>query len=105
MGKIGSTEVVDTYEPKDEKNEECLENVETKRMISFIEITLSLDPLDTAAIGYQPPIPEDQVDEKNIEDLIKGKDRGGEGEDGEKRPRGRGKKGGKGRGRRDDKKS
>ena len=36
-----------------------------------ISITLSLNPLDSNHKGYQPPIPEDQVEEKSLEELKK----------------------------------
>jgi len=54
---IDSTDITDVWEPI----EEGLERVETTRHVSAITITLSTDPLDTQASGYQPPIPEDQV--------------------------------------------
>jgi hypothetical protein len=31
------------------------------RRVSVITITLSRDPLDSSNVGYQPPLPEDQV--------------------------------------------
>jgi len=54
---IDSTEITDTWEPM----EEGLDRVETTRHISSITITLSINPLDTNAPGYQPPLSEDQV--------------------------------------------
>ena len=45
-------EIVEVYAPI----EEGLDLVEAKRFISCMFITLSLDPLDTTDIGYQPPI-------------------------------------------------
>lgn len=55
--EISSTNVVDVWEPK----EEGLDRLETTRRVSVINITLSREPLDTSNIGYQEPIPEDQV--------------------------------------------
>ncbi|KAG2391887.1 hypothetical protein C9374_013372 [Naegleria lovaniensis] len=54
---IESQEIEDQYEPK----EEGLDIVTKKRTVSSIIIKLSKKPLDTNALGYQPPIPEDQV--------------------------------------------
>ena len=34
---------------------------EESRRVSSISITLSLDPLDTSAVGYQAPLPEEEV--------------------------------------------
>lgn len=55
--ETSSITIVDTWEPK----EEGLDTVETKRRVSVISITLSKEALDTDHIGYQPPLPEDQV--------------------------------------------
>lgn len=38
-----------------------LKTVTVEKYIPTIEITLSLDALDTASPGYQPPLPESQV--------------------------------------------
>ncbi|KAG9143811.1 hypothetical protein Leryth_011472 [Lithospermum erythrorhizon] len=54
---IQSTDITDTWEPL----EEGLLPLETTRHVSMITITLSKNELDKAAVGYQPPIPEDQV--------------------------------------------
>nr|CAG4708209.1 unnamed protein product [Naegleria fowleri] len=54
---IESQEIEDQYEPK----EEGMDVVTKKRTVSSIIIKLSKKPLDTNALGYQPPIPEDQV--------------------------------------------
>jgi hypothetical protein len=35
--------------------------LETTRRVSVITITLSREPLDSSNVGYQPPLPEDQV--------------------------------------------
>ncbi|KAI4374896.1 hypothetical protein MLD38_012835 [Melastoma candidum] len=54
---IGSTNITDTWEPL----EEGLLPIETTRHVSMITITLSKNELDTSSIGYQPPLPADQV--------------------------------------------
>lgn len=54
---VGSTDITDLWEPI----EEGLLPLETTRHVSVITITLSKNELDTTSIGYQPPIPEDQV--------------------------------------------
>merc|ERR1719238_2641474 len=48
--KIGSTDIVDEYEPI----EEGLDKVTDTRSVPFIEITLSKEALDTSDKGYQP---------------------------------------------------
>lgn len=55
--EISSITIVDVWEPK----EEGLDTLETQRRVSVITITLSKEPLDTSHIGYQPPLPADQV--------------------------------------------
>ncbi|KAJ6794520.1 glycine-rich cell wall structural protein-like [Iris pallida] len=54
---IGSTDITDTWEPL----EEGLLPLETTRHVSMITITLSKNVLDTSSVGYQPPLPKDQV--------------------------------------------
>ncbi|XP_061350162.1 uncharacterized protein LOC133295351 [Gastrolobium bilobum] len=54
---IGSTDITDTWEPL----EEGLLPLETKRHVSIITITLSINELDTSSVGYQSPLPADQV--------------------------------------------
>ncbi|XP_042400722.1 ribonuclease P protein subunit p25-like protein isoform X2 [Zingiber officinale] len=54
---IGSTDITDTWEPL----EEGLLPLETTRHVSVINITLSKQELDKSAVGYQPPLPRDQV--------------------------------------------
>ncbi|MQL90395.1 hypothetical protein Taro_022983 [Colocasia esculenta] len=54
---VGSTDITDTWEPL----EEGLLLLETTRHVSMITITLSKTELDTSSIGYQSPIPPDQV--------------------------------------------
>ncbi|XP_022762913.1 ribonuclease P protein subunit p25-like protein isoform X1 [Durio zibethinus] len=53
----GSMDITDTWEPL----EEGLLPLETTRHVSIITITLSKKELDSSSIGYQPPIPADQV--------------------------------------------
>ncbi|KZV16541.1 hypothetical protein F511_11373 [Dorcoceras hygrometricum] len=54
---IQSTDITDTWEPL----EEGLQTLETTRKVSMVTITLSKKELDKNNIGYQPPIPADQV--------------------------------------------
>ncbi|KAL0366004.1 UNVERIFIED_CONTAM: hypothetical protein Sradi_3490500 [Sesamum radiatum] len=54
---IQSTDITDTWEPL----EEGLQTLETTRKVSMVTITLSKKELDKSNIGYQPPIPADQV--------------------------------------------
>lgn len=54
---IGSTDITDTWEPL----EEGLLPIETTRHVSMITVTLSKNELNTSSIGYQPPLPADQV--------------------------------------------
>ncbi|KAD2393323.1 hypothetical protein E3N88_40300 [Mikania micrantha] len=82
---IGSTDITDTWEPL----EEGLLPLETTRHVSMITITLSMVELNTSSIGYQPPLPADQV-KVSTEFEYEG--------DGSPTARGRG-RGGRGRGR------
>ncbi|XP_022860191.1 ribonuclease P protein subunit p25-like protein [Olea europaea var. sylvestris] len=54
---IQSTDITDTWEPL----EEGLQTLETTRKVSMITIKLSKKELDTTNIGYQLPLPADQV--------------------------------------------
>ncbi|KAG9442800.1 hypothetical protein H6P81_018654 [Aristolochia fimbriata] len=82
---IGSTDITDTWEPL----EEGLLPLETTRHVSMITITLSKKDLDASSVGYQSPLPLEQV--KPLTDF----DFEGEGS-----PSGRGRgRGGRGRGR------
>ncbi|CAI5515340.1 unnamed protein product, partial [Closterium sp. Naga37s-1] len=54
---IGSTDITDLWEPL----EEGLLPLETTRHVSMISITLSTEPLDTSAPGYQPPLTEEEM--------------------------------------------
>jgi len=78
---------IDEWEPI----EEGLEPVTSKRGVSFIEILLSKKELDTTNVGYQPPIPEDEVVERDDVANPKRSEKGG------KRKKGKGKKGKKGK--------
>ncbi|GAB4832965.1 hypothetical protein Ancab_006986 [Ancistrocladus abbreviatus] len=82
---IGSTDITDTWEPL----EEGLLPLETTRHVSMITINLSKKDLDASNVGYQPPLPADQVKALAEYDY--------EGE-GSPNARGRG-RGGRGRGR------
>jgi len=55
--KIGSVDMADTWEPL----QEGLNRLETTRHVSVIMITLSTEPLDVKASGYQPPLPPEMV--------------------------------------------
>ncbi|KAJ0964059.1 hypothetical protein J5N97_029181 [Dioscorea zingiberensis] len=80
---IGSTDITDTWEPL----EEGLLPIETTRHVSMITITLSKKDLDKSSVGYQSPLPMDQV--KPLPDF----DYEGEGSPGVGRGRGRGSRG------------
>ncbi|KAL2457812.1 uncharacterized protein Fot_19536 [Forsythia ovata] len=54
---IQSTDITDTWEPL----EEGLQILETTRKVSMITIKLSKKELDTTNVGYQLPLPADQV--------------------------------------------
>ncbi|KAK1558750.1 hypothetical protein Q3G72_006159 [Acer saccharum] len=53
----GSIDITDVWEPL----EEGLLPLETTRHVSVITIILSKKELDSSSLGYQPPIPADQV--------------------------------------------
>jgi len=90
---LGSTEIVDEYEPL----EEGLDKVTDVRQVSYIEVTLSKESLNDKDYGYQPPISDDLVKEFSPEEMARG--RGGRGG---RRTRKGGKGKGKGRGRSQD---
>jgi hypothetical protein len=50
-------DITDTWEPL----QEGLNRLETTRHVSVIMITLSTEPLDVKASGYQPPLPPEMV--------------------------------------------
>jgi len=89
--KLGSTEFEDSYEPL----EEGLEAVTNKKTVTFLEITLSTKDMDTKALGYAPPVPQDEVEELSIEEMEK---RGARSEDSKPRKRKPAKGKGKGKG-------
>jgi len=92
--KVGTLELVDEWEPL----EEGLEPLSSKRNVSFVEILLSKEQLDKNDIGYQEPLPESEVDER--EDVAKKPERKGKGKKskGKGKGKGKGKKGSKGKG-------
>eukprot|EP00035_Acanthoeca_spectabilis_P014780 m.288690 g.288690 ORF g.288690 m.288690 type:complete len:96 (-) comp16220_c0_seq65:754-1041(-) len=57
---VGMTKVTDVWEPKLDV-EEDMDRVQVIRRVPNVTITLSLDPLDPQALGYQPPLPESEV--------------------------------------------
>ncbi|GER33995.1 alba DNA/RNA-binding protein [Striga asiatica] len=86
---IQSTDITDTWEPL----EEGLQTLETTRKVSTVTITLSKKDLDKTNIGYQPPIPADQVKVPTEPDydgegspVARGRGRGGRGRGGRPRP-------------------
>ncbi|XAR61615.1 hypothetical protein NMG60_11016081 [Bertholletia excelsa] len=82
---IGSIDITDTWEPL----EEGLLPLETTRHVAMITITLSKKELNISSVGYQPPLPADQV--KTSTEFGNGA---------EESPSGRGRgRGGRGRGR------
>mmetsp|Transcript_23560 Transcript_23560/g.35036 ORF Transcript_23560/g.35036 Transcript_23560/m.35036 type:complete len:118 (-) Transcript_23560:317-670(-) len=56
---LTSSEIIDIYEPL----EEGLDVVESKRYVSCMTITLSIssEGLDIENIGYQPPLPFEEI--------------------------------------------
>ncbi|WRX31023.1 DNA/RNA-binding protein Alba-like - like 8 [Theobroma cacao] len=85
---IGSTDITDIWEPL----EEGLLPLETTRHVSMITITLSKKELNTSSVGYQPPLPADQVKPSaEIDHEGEGSPNGrGRGRGGRGRPRSRG---------------
>lgn len=57
---ISSEVIHDEYEAVDGKKD----NLEVERKVSTILITLSLKPLDKSHVGYQPPLPAEEVKEQ-----------------------------------------
>lgn len=82
--------VTDEYEPK----EEGLDKVTVERKLAVLEIHLSLKEgvLNSKSVGYQAPLPKDQVEEEGLKQITEGKR-------GEGRPRQRGNRRGGRRGR------
>lgn len=50
---LSSCEMIDVFEPL----EEGLDVVTNHRHVSCIKVTLSLEPMDVNHVGYQPPLP------------------------------------------------
>ncbi|XP_062198665.1 H/ACA ribonucleoprotein complex subunit GAR1-like isoform X2 [Phragmites australis] len=79
----GSTDITDMWEPL----EEGLLPLETTRHVSMITITLSKKELDKSSVGYQSPLPADEVkplveydnDEAASSPAGRGRGRGGRG--------------------------
>lgn len=113
--RITQTEIVDEYHPL----EEGLDFVVDKKTLTVLEVTLTLNPKaqDTKNIGYQAPLPKEQVDQidvNNPDEQNRGNRRGaskpsknaeGEGKDegqaqGDRRERRGGRRNNNGRGRR-----
>ena len=61
--------VVDEYEPR----EEGLDKVTVERKLAVLEINLSLKDgiFDTKAPGYQAPLPKDQVQAEDLQEILK----------------------------------
>jgi len=96
---VGTTEIVDEYEPL----EEGLDKVTETRNLSCIEIKLSKDALDTSDKGYQAPVPESEVTAYDPEKATAGRGRGrgkgkGRGKSSKGKGKGKGKDKGKGKG-------
>jgi len=96
---IDSTDITDVWEPI----EEGLNNVETTRHVSSLQIILSTKVLDTSQPGYQPPLPEDQIKPILTSEVVPRPHGRGSGRGrpvfGRGRGRGRGRGGGRGLGR------
>lgn len=99
VNKISFIEIVDEYEPL----EEGLDKLSFKRIVTMLQITLSKTaPADLNDIGYQEPIPDDQVQDYNERERVdRPRDnndrRGGRGQGGRGRRQPGGGRGGRGR--------
>mmetsp|Transcript_23659 Transcript_23659/g.70724 ORF Transcript_23659/g.70724 Transcript_23659/m.70724 type:complete len:154 (-) Transcript_23659:504-965(-) len=58
--QVGMSKVTEVWEPKLDV-EEDVDRVQVVRRIPTVTVLLSLNPLDTAAPGYQPPLSEAEV--------------------------------------------
>ena len=67
ISKVENTKVTDVFEPKEAYAEEKLAVVEVDRTVVGLHVVLSLEALDTAALGYQAPLPEEEVTETGSE--------------------------------------
>eukprot|EP01018_Ginkgo_biloba_P037869 Gb_08119 [translate_table: standard] len=86
--ELSSTSITDVWEPI----EEGLLPLETTRHVSMITITLSTKPLDQTSVGYQAPLPSEQLKQQmgvNFDGDSRGGRTGGRGT-GRGRFRGRG---------------
>jgi len=94
LNEVKSITVVDEYEPL----EEGLDHVKIERTLAVLEIHLSRKDgvLDTQAPGYQKPIPENEVEEEDLEGFLQRAEGRGRGGRGGRRRGGRGR--GEGRG-------
>lgn len=54
---LSSCEMIDVFEPL----EEGLDVVTNRRHVSCIKVTLSLEEMDTNHVGYQPPLPFEEI--------------------------------------------
>ncbi|KAG2437455.1 hypothetical protein HXX76_006105 [Chlamydomonas incerta] len=61
LTSTGSMVLTDEYEPNEEGAGQGLSPIQVSRNVSVLTITFSLDGLDSANPGYQPPLPADQV--------------------------------------------
>ncbi|CRG97642.1 DNA/RNA-binding protein Alba 1, putative [Plasmodium gallinaceum] len=64
--KCGSTIITDQYVSGQDNNEHVVQ----EKTVSFIEILLSRDQLDTKDAGYQPPLDEKYVKEMTPEEIV-----------------------------------
>jgi len=81
INKISNITIVDEYEPL----YEGLDKLKFSRVVTMLQITLTKsDNVDKSDIGYQPPIPDSEVQEYNERERLTGDRRGGNGN----RPRG-----------------
>lgn len=60
VSTIGMTQIHDVWEPKEGVKED-VDIIRVERKVPKISVMLSLDSLDPATPGYQPPIPESEV--------------------------------------------
>eukprot|EP00037_Helgoeca_nana_P033384 m.417676 g.417676 ORF g.417676 m.417676 type:complete len:158 (+) comp30572_c0_seq1:100-573(+) len=67
---VGMTKVTDVWETKLDV-EEDMDRVQVVRRVPTVMILLSLEPLDPAAPGYQPPLPESEVTPDSTMDTMR----------------------------------
>lgn len=81
INKISNITIVDEFEPL----VEGLDHLKFSRVVTMLQITLTkADIVDKSDIGYQPPIPESEVQEYNERERVDTGDR----KQGERKPRG-----------------